>query len=196
MTKNTSISKTEEVQQFAKKNVAILLFVVLLIVFGIFTLKTNSNKNTKKDVVIEKTVTPTPVKINLPEGWTDVTAQTEEVEAKVEKTVDFGVKPTVILLKSQIQEQNTVAYVDKIIQGAKSAISTLTYTTDKTEEKDGFYVRNLQGYYLNGDTRVNVMQRMYVKGNKVYTITASYGDATVEEEVQKVMAEIYEAKIK
>jgi hypothetical protein len=55
-------------------------------------------------------------------------------------------------------------------------------TQDKT--MNGYYVRDMTGYYYSGQDKVDIRQQIYKKDSNVYTITASYDDINLPSDTE------------
>lgn len=145
------------------------------------------------------TSTPTPIEeISYPEGWFEI--DDEGVVLKVQKDNEAEVVPTVVLVSSAAEIEDPAKYLDSLVQGAKRAISSLVIETESSQEAGGFYIRELSGYYFSGSDKVGIKQRVFVKDNNVYTLTASflYSDDTPQlaQDIEEIFSQIYELKIK
>lgn len=155
-------------------------------------------KNSSLEVVHTIVPTPTliPITITSASGWKQVVPPTKDVVLKLEKEASAGMKPTIVVITSTTAEKDIPTYVDSLIKGAQSAIPTLVFPINTSQEKDGFYIRTVSGYFMNGANKINNTQQIYVKEGTVYTVTASFDNQITLQEVQKVMADIYLQYIK
>ncbi len=181
------------------KNLSNLKKVIILIIILIFLGGILSLVNKKIGLKEEKTEKISPqIKeiLILPDGWS-IIAERDGVELKIEKESERMIKPTIVLIKSTKKEANNDLYLEKIIQGAKYAIPSLQITTNQPADQDGFYIRNLRGFYYNGRYQVNLKQRLVIKNNEVWTLTASYDpkEKLLEKEIEKIFDSVYQAKI-
>ena len=174
----------------------IVLCSVLLAISVVCVSYVAKQQNASKTVTEALTPTRIPLEIISYDGWNEVPTTTENAILKLEKESTAAIKPSIVLIISEAGSEDNAAYVDSLIKGAQSAIPSLTFTKNTTEEKDGFYARHLQGTFLNGKTKVNNMQSIYVKNGKVYTLTGSYTAQMTAEEMQAVMEEIYTKRIR
>ena len=104
-------------------------------------------------------------------------------------------KPEIAVIQSVSKEASaSAAYVDRLIAGARSTVSGLQFVENKRTEIGGVYEAQLEGYYPNQKIKVTVMQRVYIKGETVYTMTASFiGD--VKNEVNLIFDYIAKDKL-
>lgn len=152
--------------------------IVLAILIGFFASRQLGLFSQKANVVTNH-VSDTS-SLNLPQGWNSV--DSKDALLKLEKKTDKGVKPEIVLAKSTSKDAAKPAkYVDRLIAGARSTISTLTITSDKRQSEIGLYTANIAASYFNKKTKINILQRVYVKSETVYTLTASFtGDMSLE----------------
>ncbi len=130
---------------------------------------------------ISDSLTPTPTQVaeNLPNNWQKVD-NTADVVLKYEKTVDSGLKPQIVMAKSELPADTTFEkYTNSLIAGAKSTLPSLKYSQDSLQDN----LRLLSGSYRNSNKPVSVIQRVYLRNQTVYTLTGSYdpSSSTVEE---------------
>lgn len=166
-----------------KKNIAVIAVILLVTSFFLLNKKPIDLKN------LGFGVTPTPTVVaKYPDNWSEVDS---EALVKLEKTITSGLKPEIILIKSEKPSEDSVkVYTDKIIAGAKSAIRSLVYETDKSTEVNGYSLRQLTGYYYNKNNKVKIIQNLYLKDNNLYTLTASYQDDSQESEINTIFDRI------
>jgi hypothetical protein len=124
-----------------------------------------------------QTVVKEPIKIEellkMPSGWSQV--EDKDVNLKFEKKVDKGLKPQVVFKETQSTEASTPAkYTDRLIAGTKSAIPSFRVTGDMRNSLEKYYSAFITATYTNKGQKINLIQRVYIKGNTVYTLTASY----------------------
>ena len=87
-------------------------------------------------------------------------------------------------------------YVNSLKAGASLTIPSLQYSTDKTEDRNGFYVRHLTGSYANSGQKVYLIQSVVLKDRHLYNVTASYGgDMTTEKEIGQIVEEIISSSL-
>lgn len=118
---------------------------------------------------------------NLPKDWLAVTA--EGVELKLEKAVTDGIKPQIVLTVTTSEDASSTPakYTDNLLAGAKSAIPSLRFTSDKRGSLENLYTANLAGYYYNQKNKIDLIQRVYIQKSKVSVLTASFsGDLSKE----------------
>lgn len=153
----------------------IILILVLVI---IFLLTINGIKELKEKEVREEKQTK--IENILPSGWEK--SETQE-GIKISKKVESGLVPMITLEKTE-NEEEFVAYTNKLIAGAKAAIPSLKYIGDKiSEDKNG---RFLEGFYYNQKKRVVIKQNLYQKEKYLYTITASFENQEMSGEINKI----------
>jgi hypothetical protein len=73
----------------------------------------------------------------------------------------------------------------------------LVITRDQIKEQDGFFVRELGGYYYNGPDMIALKIYIYIKNKTVYTVTASrdYRDSSVMQEIDSIITSVYNSII-
>ena len=157
-----------------KKILAIL--VVAAVVLGFVISRNNYLSKKSVENIEEKSVLQT----TLPEGWSEV--EDSNVVLKLEKKTDKGLKPQIVLIKSTSKDAaNPAKYIDRLIAGTRSTVSGYKVISDKRNQEGEVYVSLLSGYYYNQKNKINLIQRVYIKGEEVNTLTASYnGDLTKE----------------
>jgi hypothetical protein len=177
MKKNTNMN--------TKKYIAVGVIIAILLGFII-------SRNSFKKAPVEIPVSDEQL-LKLPENWSKV--DDTAVALKLQKKVDKGLKPEIVLIKSESKDALTPAkYTDRLIAGARSAISSLRITDDKRNASEGNYSAMLSGYYFNNKTKISLLQRVYIKGETVNTLTASFtGDIAVE--ANQVMDSIVKEKL-
>jgi hypothetical protein len=73
----------------------------------------------------------------------------------------------------------------------------LSYYKDNIIEEDELYIRELMGsYYINKDTKVSLMQNLYLKESTIWVLTASYSNSEIETEIKGALSEIQKKYIK
>lgn len=163
--------------------------IIILALFLIFLPKKNPFKVTN--------ITPTPVKVNtkaLPKDWTvSENAVTGNVKVKLEKKVQSGRTPTVVLITSTSSVNDNKKYIDSLIAGAYSALPSLVINKNEEKNVNGYYMRDITGYYYSGAEKVNIRQQIYKKDDKVFTLTASYDDLNMitDDELTQVFNSLY-----
>jgi hypothetical protein len=157
-----------------KKYIVLIVGLVLLAV-GFFLTKPTSQKT-----VVEPQPVTEVQKLKLSDTWTEVADK--NVDLKLEEKVNKGLTPQIVFKKSKSIDALTPAkYTDRLIAGARSTISTLRIETDKRSSVDGLYTAFLTGYYYNKNLKISLIQRVYIQGEDVSTLTASFtGDKTAE----------------
>lgn len=115
------------------------------------------------------------IEVQLPSTWSESENTPEGLIAQVEKQAD-SFKPTAIVSKTEVEEpiENPESYVDTVILGAQSAIPSLEMISEDTEETEEYYIKNLTMQYVEGNNIVISQQRLFIKGNEVHSIAASY----------------------
>ncbi len=51
-------------------------------------------------------------------------------------------------------------------------------------------------YYINKDTKVSLMQNLYLKESTIWVLTASYSNSEIETEIKGALSEIQKKYIK
>lgn len=145
--------------------------------------------------LVKDTPSPTPTVDNwLPSDWHQIDSDSNQL--KLERTVESGLKPEIILIKSERPDSSDPkTYSDRIIAGAKSSLPSLRYTSDNTLNENNMYLRTLSGYYYNQKLKVLVSQRLYLQDNQVYTLTASYADPAMETEINSIFDSIVSRRL-
>lgn len=169
------------------RNTLIIGLVIVGLMAGYFWNRRQNGSSTSNP-------TPTPIEqvLNLPESWKP--ANNDKVELELDKKVDNGYAPQVVLTKTTAAEAvKPAAYVDTLKKGARSAIPSLNYTEDKRNSLENLYTAFMAGTYFNKQ-KINLIQRVYIQGQDVYTLTASFtGD--LASEVNPIMDSIANEKI-
>ena len=155
-----------------KKIIAVVL-VIAIVVFFIFRKTSIKSPAITTPVTVEQ-------KLNLPESWKQV--ESSAVAFKLEKNVVQGIKPQITLVKSESKDALLPkSYVEKLIAGAKSAIPSLRLDPVKTNQDGDIYTAMISGFYYNQKTKISLIQRIIIKDQTVYTLTASFtGDEALE----------------
>jgi hypothetical protein len=157
-----------------------VLIIIVILGFIIF------RKPTPKPVVNQPV--PQEQQFKLPDNWK--TVENSTVALKLEKTVNQGLKPEIVLINSVSKDALTPAkYIDRLLAGAKSAIPSLRITKDQRSTDKDIYSATVSGYYFNNKTKVNLLQRIYIKGETVSTLTASFADG-LESEINPILDSI------
>lgn len=185
--------KAQKLYEEYRPYLSVLLLIV--VVGGILFLASNAADE------ITEIPTPSPAlveEISYPDDWLEI--EDEDAVFKAQKDIEAEVLPTVVLVTSTAEIENPATYLDSLIQGAKRAISSLVIETESSQEIDNFYMRELSGYYFSGSDKVGIKQRVFVKGDNVHTLTASflYADDTepLAQEIEEIFSQVYELKIK
>lgn len=134
----------------------------------------------------------------LPENWSFSPLDDPSISLKLERRIEDLVRPTVVMIKSETSETDFSAYLDRLIAGAKRTLPSLKVTSETEEEKEGFHLKKIEAYYYNGGNKVNLRQRVYLKEDRVYTLTASFGQTdpeTVSRETETIFDSIFQEKI-
>ena len=161
--------------KFIKKHPVIIIFVLLTVLAFIFRFNGDKllqfGKNNPDQI---QTAT-----LDLPTGW----AKSDDtlVALKIEKQVESGYKPVVTLIKSTSDITDPKLYIDNLIAGAKSAIPSLRVTSDQRGNLDNYYLATIDSFYYNSGLKINSLQKVYIKDNQVFTLTASYTDDIITE---------------
>lgn len=169
-----------------KKYIVIVIILALVIGFYIFRNKPEV-KLTDNKIVTEET------RLQLPEGWT--LSENGMVDVQFEKKVESGIVPKIVFKKSTSQEaQNPAKYVDKLIAGAKSTVTSYKVVTDERTTADLGYLAIIKANYVNNKQKIEVSQRIYIIGEEVYTITGSY-TGELGEEVDQIIEAVAKDKV-
>jgi hypothetical protein len=187
---------TKEVKKLYEEYRPYLSVLLLIVVVGVILFLASNAADE-----ITEIPTPSPAlveKISYPDDWLEI--EDEDVVFKAQKDIEAEVLPTVVLVTSTAEIENPATYLDSLVQGAKRAISSLVIETESSQEIDNFYMRELSGYYFSGSDKVGIKQRVFVKGDNVHTLTASflYADDTepLAQEIEEIFSQVYELKIK
>lgn len=169
------------------KKILGFLIIVSLILFAVFYRNSNNKDISKSNQISEEQ------KLGLPDSWTKV--EDAKVEYKLEKKVEKGLKSEIVLIKSESKDaSNPTKYVDRLVAGAKSTIPTLRISTNKRSSENEIYLAVISGYYYNQKNIINLAQRVYIKGETVYTLTASFGD-DLTAEIDQIMDAVVKEKV-
>ena len=186
----------EKCKQVYVRNKPYLSVLLLIVVVGVILYLASNAADEITDIP-----TPSPVlveEISYPEGWLEI--GDEDVIFKAQKDIEAEVVPTIVLVSSTAEIENPTEYLDSLVRGAKRAISSLVIETESSQEINNFYIRELSGYYFSGSDKVGIKQRVFIKGDSIHTLTASflYADDTEElaQEIEEIFSQIYELKIK
>lgn len=208
MPKKVNQSKTRphfEIPKAPKKNYWKMVtenngLIWIIITVAIVTLVAWGIKNPPKAETEKKDDSKMAAQISkLPQGWSRTSAPLEKgISDRLEKKIDNGIKPIVVLIKSNTSNTNLKEYVDSLIGGLQSAIPSLVVENNTDLEKDGFYIRHLDGYYYSGQDQITIQQEIYIKDGQVWTITGSYegNDPKITKEIDSVFTYLYESKIR
>jgi len=157
--------------KFIKKHPVIIIFILLIVLAFIFRFNKDKllqfGKNNPDQV-------QTTVVLNLPVGW--IKSDDTLVALKIEKQVESGYKPIITLIKSTSRITAPKLYIDNFIAGAKSAIPSLRLTSDQRDDSDDYYLATIESFYYNNGLKINSLQKVFIKDNQVFTLTASYTD--------------------
>jgi hypothetical protein len=134
----------------------------------------------------------------LGKAWSITEENLGKTIVKFEKNVkNSTIKPTILLIKSGYSDTSPADYSYKIVQGAYSTLPSLSYYKDNIVEKAELYTRELTGsYYINKDTKVSLMQNLYLKENTIWVLTASYEGNEMEAELKEAFQLIQKRYIK
>lgn len=163
-----------------KKYFILSTIFVLVLLFGFIfysqkTKKTDSNLSSNN---IENN-------LQLPKEWVKVSS--DKLSLKLEKNVNQGLKPQIVLTVSESSEDSSPAkYVDRLIAGARSAIPSFKIITDKRHSEENKYSAVIFGYYFNQKTKVTVNQRVFIVGQKISVLTAS-SDGKITDEINQIL---------
>lgn len=187
---------TKKAQKLYEEYRPYLSVLLLIVVVGVILFLASNAADE-----ITEIPTPSPAlveEISYPDDWLEI--EDEDVVFKAQKDIEAEVLPTVVLVTSTAEIENPATYLDSLVQGAKRAISSLVIETESSQEIDNFYMRELSGYYFSGSDKVGIKQRVFVKGDNVHTLTASflYADDTepLAQEIEEIFSQVYELKIK
>ena len=169
-----------------KKYITIALIVIAIVLGFIISRKAFNKPTIETPPTVEQL-------LKLPETWKNVADS--DVALKLEKTVTSGLKPQIVLIKSSSKDALTPAkYTDRLIAGAKSAIPSFRVADDKRYSAENNYSAIITGYYYNKNIKISLIQRVYIKGEEVNTLTASFvGD--INSEIESVLDNIVTEKI-
>lgn len=146
-----------------------IILIIPLLIALYFSLR-SSNKPQTVSLDILPPVSQT---IELPPSWERV--EDPSSLYKFEKKVDQGLKPQIIFAKSESKNApNQDVYLNHLIAGARSAIPSLRVISDERQSFNDYYFSAISAYYYSRNTKINLLQRVYLKGETVYTLTASY----------------------
>ena len=187
---------TKEVKKLYEEYRPYLSVLLLIVVVGVILFLASNAADEITEIPI-----PSPAlveEISYPDDWLEI--EDEDAVFKARKDIEAEVLPTVVLVTSTAEIENPATYLDSLVQGAKRAISSLVIETESSQEIDNFYMRELSGYYFSGSDKVGIKQRVFVKGDNVHTLTASflYADDTepLAQEIEEIFSQVYELKIK
>lgn len=187
---------TKKAQKLYEEYRPYLSVLLLIVVVGVILFLASNAADE-----ITEIPTPSPAlveEISYPDDWLEI--EDEDAVFKAQKDIEAEVLPTVVLVTSTAEIENPATYLDSLVQGAKRAISSLVIETESSQEIDNFYMRELSGYYFSGSDKVGIKQRVFVKGDNVHTLTASflYADDTepLAQEIEEIFSQVYELKIK
>lgn len=187
---------TKKAQKLYEEYRPYLSVLLLIVVVGVILFLASNAADE-----ITEIPTPSPAlveEISYPDDWLEI--EDEDAVFKAQKDIEAEVLPTVVLVTSTAEIENPATYLDSLVQGAKRAISSLVIETESSQEIDNFYMRELSGYYFSGSDKVGIKQRVFVKGDNVHTLTASFlyaDDAEpLAQEIEEIFSQVYELKIK
>ncbi len=121
--------------------------------------------------------------LNLAEDWQEEEGS-EGAVVKLSKDSENEIATNIILNKEEeIEYDDPETYTDQLIAGTKSALPSLVYTQDETENND-YFIRQLTGSYWQAGSRIGISQRIYLKNDTAYVITASY-DYQIGQELEE-----------
>jgi hypothetical protein len=144
-----------------------------------------------------KTVVNQPIRIEellkMPSDWSQV--DDKDVTLKFEKKTEKGIKPQVVFKETQASEATAPAkYTDRLIAGAKSAIPSLRVTGDMRNSLEKYYSAFITAIYTNKGDKISLIQRVYIKGDKVFTLTGSY-TGNLGNEINQILDNIVKEKV-
>ena len=166
----------------------IALIIILALGIGYFM----SRRTFRPETLVKEPITQEQL-LKLPETWSQVADK--DVSLKLEKKVDQGLKPQIVLQETQSAEASAPAkYTDTIIAGARSAIPSLKITDDKRNSSERLYTAFITGNYINRGQKINMIHRVYIKNQTVYVLSASFiGDLSAE--INQIFDNIVKEKI-
>lgn len=164
--------------------------VIFIVIAYYFLSRTPVNREIKNPAQEEQT---------LPEGWFKTDEDSQGVLLRFEKGSNTQIRPTVVLIESLTEEKNATDYTDRLINGAKKTLTSLKFERDEIGEEDGYFVRDLSGFYINGGKKIGIRQKLYIKDGKVHTLTASFEyeikDENLKVEIENIFALLATSKI-
>lgn len=165
------------------KKYLLIILVLLLTVLGIFFFRPQTKKSPSPSSSVPS------FSESLPLDWQLVSSTDKTL--KIEKSVASGLKPEIVYKKTSSSDALTPAkYVDNLKAGAKSTLPTLRYLTDKRNSTESAYTALLTAYYFNKGKKILISQRLFIHGEDVYTLTASYEQNSSEVEVNSIFDSI------
>jgi len=168
------------------------IIVPILIIIALIGIAFVSNR--PKEIVPQEQVK----EISLPENWAISEENQADFTLKIEKKAeDSLVRPTIILIESEAEFEDKQEYVDQLIAGAKRTIPSLKLDSEKFQV-ESFSIWDLSGSYYTGGDRVEILQRIYLKDNKVSTLTASFladGQESLSQEIKEIFDQIFATRI-
>ncbi len=186
-------SKYQIVAEFLRNNfkiISLILVAILLLAATTTYFIVRSRSNQPVESVIEAPV--------LPSDWQIIEENQGNIIVKLQKKSDKSFLPTMILVSSQIKEtDNTKKYIDTLIRGAKSTIPSLVYTSNKSfVDQNGVDNYQLQGYYYSNKQKISIAQYLYIKDQKIFTISlSSLSDQLSQEEINSLINNFLSDKI-
>ncbi|MFA6249955.1 MAG: hypothetical protein WC686_00435 [Candidatus Shapirobacteria bacterium] len=171
--------------------------IVAIMIIALFALAYKFISIIRQPASTQNLPSPTPVLLStpLPPGWSMATPSAGNTLKLVKETQD-KVKPSIVLITSAYtSDLSESKYADTIIKGARSALPSLTFTINRSENVGSFYVRHLQGTYINARNQVRVKQRLYIQNKTVSTLTASYLPQNLDAEIDTIFDAIFTDKI-
>lgn len=185
--KRTSTKKTQD-ESFSLYSllnpaiIAVSAIVLLLTSIAVTSFLRNKNIETTEESASAERI------VVLPAGWEKVTKEGYENTYIKKQQNESDYTPTVAYDRNTVKETAADTYFSTMIAGAKSAIPSLTVTTNELSQYEGHQVMNLAGNYYQNGTRIQIRQRLFLKGTTLHTIAASYaeGQEISEEEIDAV----------
>lgn len=175
-------------------DVLVVLGLIVLVLTGSFVFLKPKKPSPTPEPLKPAAIEAFKERLSLPTGWQLIEDKTPGVLAKLEKTSEEKIKPTMTVVSAVTGETDSKAYVDKLLKGARSAIPSLTLISDESKDKDGYYLRQWEGFYFSGSDRINLRQQVLVKDGHVYTLTVAFGkqDQELSQEVDSLFTSAFE----
>ena len=164
------------------KKIIVPLLIVLAIIATYFIVRKPPQSATNSTPESSETVS-----INLPDNWHQID-NSDGVVLKYEKTVDSGLKPQIAVTQSDLPPETTFQkYTATLVAGAKSTLPALRYSHDDLQLNARFMV----GTYRNSGQTISLIQRAYLRGQTIYTLTGSFDNkSATPEEINSILDSI------